>query len=371
MLAVPEAPPCAVSQHPEATEDRGVSSLQSARTSDGAEVALLAVPGADAAMQESQRRRFREVRCEGNRVPIPVSECGIGLGAGESGRSVAGDVSGQDRQQQALRTWESALGDTAGELEQHAQDGRPLKVRLVSEGLPIGALRGRDADEADSAWTDGRGDLGPMAAPIQQAEREVWDVLSAGPLQRFTCNGRLVHNCLLLDHSGNIVRFAESFADVYFNGLAALDAGEKFDKEIRKDEERPPRKCPSCGFEPCGKRCIRCGFEAKSVSLVEHEEGRAKELDILGHGRKELAATESALYAMIATHERGKSERRVERGRPPGNPSGATAHRFRELTGKWPPRSFDYELTPNTPATRALQGKLRSMEIAFAKSRKS
>jgi len=196
-------------------------------------------------------------------------------------------------------------------------------------------------------------------------------VLSAGPLQRFTCNGRLVHNCLLLDHSGNIVRFAESFADVYFNGLAALDAGEKFDKEIRKDEERPPRKCPSCGFEPCGKRCIRCGFEAKSVSLVEHEEGRAKELDILGHGRKELAATESALYAMIATHERGKSERRVERGRPPGNPSGATAHRFRELTGKWPPRSFDYELTPNTPATRALQGKLRSMEIAFAKSRKS
>jgi DNA repair protein RadD len=172
--------------------------------------------------------------------------------------------------------------------------------------------------------------------------------------------------CLLLDHSGNVVRFADDFSDLYFNGLAELDAGERLDDEVRKDEPRPPKKCPSCGFTPCGKRCVRCGFEAKSVSLTEHHEGRAEELDILGHGRKALAATAEALYAMIATHEKAKAERRGH-----GNPKGATAHRFKELTGKWPPRSFVFDAAPEVTPTRALQGKLRSMEIAFAKSRRA
>ena len=172
--------------------------------------------------------------------------------------------------------------------------------------------------------------------------------------------------CLLLDHSGNVVRFADDFSDLYFNGLAELDAGERLDDEVRKDEPRPPKKCPSCGFTPCGKRCVRCGFEAKSVSLTEHHEGRAEELDILGHGRKALAATAEALYAMIATHEKAKAERRGH-----GNPKGATAHRFKELTGKWPPRSFVFDAVPEVTPSRALQGKLRSMEIAFAKSRRA
>ena len=172
--------------------------------------------------------------------------------------------------------------------------------------------------------------------------------------------------CLLLDHSGNVVRFADDFSDLYFNGLAELDAGEKLDAEVRKDEPRPPKKCPSCGYTPCGKRCVRCGFEAKTVSLVESVEGRAEELDILGHGKKALAATERALYEMIATHEKVRAERRGG-----GNPKGATAHRFRELTGHWPPRDFIFEAAPHIPPNAKLAGKLRSMSIAFAKSRAS
>ncbi len=177
-------------------------------------------------------------------------------------------------------------------------------------------------------------------------------------------------DCLILDHSGNSVRFADSFADLYFNGLAELDAGEKLDEEVRKDEERPPKKCPSCGFSPCGKRCIRCGFEAKPVSLIEHEEGRAAELDILGHGRKALAGSEWELYSAIATHEKAKSARRVESGRDPGKPKGAAYYRFYDITGKYPPRKFKFEDAPAVMANAALQNKLRSLEIAFAKRRK-
>lgn len=169
--------------------------------------------------------------------------------------------------------------------------------------------------------------------------------------------------CVLLDHSGNVVRFADDFADVYFNGLADLDSGERLDKEVRKDEEKPSKNCPSCGFSPMGKRCVRCGFEPVVRSLVSHEEGKAEELDIF-KGAKKYAADRLELYNAIATHEKAKAARRGGGG----NPKGATAHRYRELTGAWPPRSYDFHAAPTVTPSRELQGKLRSMEIAFARS---
>jgi superfamily II DNA or RNA helicase len=168
--------------------------------------------------------------------------------------------------------------------------------------------------------------------------------------------------CLLLDHSGNVVRFAESFSDVFFNGLSELDAGERLDKEVRKDDPlKEGKPCPQCGNKPMGRRCIRCGFEPVKLSTVDHEEGEAREIDIL-QGPHRYADSMRALYDAVATYERGRAERRGS-----GNPKGATAHRFRELTGNWPPRHFLFEAAPYTPPSTALQGKLRSMEIAFAK----
>jgi superfamily II DNA or RNA helicase len=178
-------------------------------------------------------------------------------------------------------------------------------------------------------------------------------------------------DCLLLDHSGNIQRFADDFSDLYFNGLSELDAGEKLDREVRKDEEHEAKSCPSCGFSPCGKRCVRCGFETRRVSMHEHQQGEAVELDILGTSKTSYAKTLPELYAALATYEKGRAARRVESGRPPGNPKGAAAHRFKELTGKWPGRDCDFDAAPHVVATRALQGKLRSLEIAFAKSRRA
>jgi len=166
--------------------------------------------------------------------------------------------------------------------------------------------------------------------------------------------------CLLLDHSGNIQRFADSFQRVYFNGLSELDAGEALDREVRKDEDHPARECPSCGFTPMGGRCIQCGFEPRRKSLVEHEAGRAVELDILGTGPTAYAASKAELWAMLVTHEKNRVARQ---GR--GNAKGAAAHRYREMTGSWP--TFSFEAAPYVLPTRALQGKLRSMAIAFAK----
>lgn len=175
--------------------------------------------------------------------------------------------------------------------------------------------------------------------------------------------------CLLLDHSGNIVRFQDDFSDLYFNGMAELDAGERLDKEIRKDEEHPAKKCPACGFTPCGRRCIACGFESKSVSLVEHEEGRSEEMDIFGKSRKALAPNKRALFDAIATHEKARNANRIQQGRASGNPKGATANRYREIIGAWPPRAFDFATAPYAEPSAALKSKLKSMDIAYAKSR--
>ena len=77
------------------------------------------------------------------------------------------------------------------------------------------------------------------------------------------------------------------------------------------------------------------------------------------------------LFAMIATHERDRSARRIESGRPAGKPSGSTAYRFKELTGRFPPREYSFDTAPYVKPSTALRMKLRSLEIAFAKSRRA
>lgn len=173
-------------------------------------------------------------------------------------------------------------------------------------------------------------------------------------------------DCLLLDHSGNVVRFRDDFSDIYFHGLSELDAGERLDKTVREDDDDDetyvPKPCPQCGATPMGKRCIRCGFEPVRVSDIEHEDGTAEEMELLFDVKK-YAPSLRELYNAIASYKRA-------RAKPNGNPKGATAHAFRDITGNWPPPSFDFDTAPETPVSDALERKLISRMIAFAKSRR-
>ncbi len=174
--------------------------------------------------------------------------------------------------------------------------------------------------------------------------------------------------CLVIDHSGNARRFAKDFGDLYFNGLSELDAGERLDKEAREEvEDSDVKSCPACGFSPMGKRCVSCGFEPRSVALVEHEHGESREVDFLGTGSSAYASTKRELYAMLRYHACARAEAREAAGRPYGNPEGSASNRYRELTGLWPAGIWRGD-EPVRP-TSALTNKIRSMEIAFAKSR--
>ncbi len=168
-------------------------------------------------------------------------------------------------------------------------------------------------------------------------------------------------DCLLLDFSGNIVRFADDFSDVFFNGLASLDMGEQLDKTVRKDdEEKEPAKCPECGFSPCGKVCIGCGYERpKKQSTVEVQPGVMQEITLNG---KKLADDARHLYEQCCAHTRahGNHETAPQRA----------FYLFRDLTGgRKPANGWRFEDMPDVPITKNVSNKIRSFRIAWNKGK--
>ena len=182
-----------------------------------------------------------------------------------------------------------------------------------------------------------------------QAEREVWDILDCGPRNSFTCENRLVHN------SGTIVRFADDFSDVYYNGLDKLHQGEKLDKKIRKDEEHIERACPKCGYKPCGKRCVQCGWQKKKQSLEEHAAGEMKEITIAG---KKAADDKKHLYRQLVSFTRNSSSQK---------PREWAWNLYKQITGEHVPKKWEgeYWMMPACNVTEATKGKIQQLRIAF------
>jgi DNA repair protein RadD len=168
-------------------------------------------------------------------------------------------------------------------------------------------------------------------------------------------------NCILLDHSGNIIRFREDFEAIYHNGLDALDHGEKLDKVVRKDdEEKQAKECPSCGYKPFFKRCMGCGFENKSMSDVSHLSGVMQEVLI---GGKKAADNNEHLWRQLTAYvlDRGKQQTR----------QGRAAHLYKDIVGAWPPREYLIDFTDPAPISKAVMNKIYQKNIAYAKARQA
>src|SRR5574337_801584 len=165
-------------------------------------------------------------------------------------------------------------------------------------------------------------------------------------------------DCFLLDFSGNIIRFAADYSEIFFDGLDALDAGEKLDKAIRRDDEEKPegKACPACGFKPFARRCINCGHEHQAQSLVEHLPGEMQEIRI---GKTKYADDARHLYEQACTYARAHSA--------PEKQAGRAYWIFKKISGVEPSLAWRFEDTPNVPITRAVMNKIRADNIAFSK----
>ncbi len=167
-------------------------------------------------------------------------------------------------------------------------------------------------------------------------------------------------DCILLDFSGNIIRMADDFSDIYYNGLDSLDMGEKLDKTIRRDDEEKPegKACPECGYSPMGKRCVSCGHEIVRHADIEHEHGEMREITI---GKTKYADDARHLWEQACSYARGYSA--------PDKQQGRAKNIFKDITGEWPNRAWDIASTPSVPITRAVLNKIKARNIAYAKAR--
>ncbi|MFZ2125389.1 MAG: DEAD/DEAH box helicase family protein [Candidatus Saccharimonadales bacterium] len=161
--------------------------------------------------------------------------------------------------------------------------------------------------------------------------------------------------CILLDFSGNIVRFADDYADVFYNGLSELDSGEKLDKAIRKDDEEKPegKACPQCGYKPVGKRCVSCGWEHVATSLVEHEAGEMFEFKV----GKATVGDKLSVWEQCVTL--CKSNGKIETAK------GRAAHLYKSITGVFPRNLPEFDMVQNVALTKAIINKDRANKIAY------
>lgn len=161
---------------------------------------------------------------------------------------------------------------------------------------------------------------------------------------------------LLLDFSGNILRFAEDFEHFYFNGVESLDKAQRLDSTARQEKEDYDRACPKCHHIPFVRRCSACGFEKPTVALVEHLPGTMQEITI---GKAKAAESPEHLWAQIISYTRVHGN--------PDTMNGRAAHLYKDIMGVYPPRHFDSSVPP-VEVTRAVLGKIRSRQIAFSKA---
>ncbi len=168
-------------------------------------------------------------------------------------------------------------------------------------------------------------------------------------------------DCILLDHSGNIIRFREDFEAIYFDGLSALDMGEKLDSAIRRDEpeNKDPKACPTCGYRPFMRRCMACGFEVQKPALQEVDAGEMQEIVMLGG--KRLGEDRAHVWAQVVSYARAHSAPEKQQWR--------AAYLFRDMMGSLPPKGWQVETTPGVPIGREVLNKIRSKNIAYSKAK--
>ena len=181
---------------------------------------------------------------------------------------------------------------------------------------------------------------------------------------------------LVIDHTGNTLRFLKDTADFWTNGVDSLDVRAEKDRVARTSptpKERKELLCFGCQavMPPGTSFCLACGrerprkpVEVTTVSgvtrLVTLNSQSARKFDYANHTI--LKDRASAYQSFLAfTTQRGKGDVAAVRR--------WTAGIYRGVFGQWPPRSF--ESLPHDPAmlTVEVERFCRREMARFAKSR--
>lgn len=244
----------------------------------------------EAKMHEQQKHFLERLRWQRDSFQFPDSDRSLFMDQGQSW-DLQGFGTGSRRQQRALRSRESKVVNAATEQVAHQTGDEYGENPQIQDGLSRYQVCGCDSFRVFLNWNDCRADSCAMGEAVIQTKRRVWDILNAGPLHRFTVSGVLVHNCVLIDHGGNIKKHGWPTEDRFWTLDPEKDA-EEFNKEKKEEEgkkEIPVLHCVKCGAEwqaTDGNLCPRCGYKKQSLGSAPSFDGQE-----LGRIKKSAAKT--------------------------------------------------------------------------------
>lgn len=156
----------------------------------------------------------------------------------------------QDRQPVGILSREYTLDDKEYKPDEHKETMQNKNANLPGEASGD-KICGCDIEQILYNGDERRGNNKEVLPILFQTEREVWDILNAGPRHRFTANGLLVSNCIILDYGENILRHGP---------LDAITVVEK--KKSERKGEKPAKACPKCKelIETARTICPCCGY---------------------------------------------------------------------------------------------------------------
>lgn len=188
-----------------------------------------------------------------------------------------------------------------------------------------------------------------MARPLKSSFAEHIQILGRG-LRWDNLNPE--KKCVVLDHSGNMVRFWAQMCDFFENGCNELDDGNKKEKKKADPKEKQPMKCPQCAHVHAPfPACPACGFEYPKKAVPEHVAGELVELNNTASAtRDEKQQFWSELLWVVK--DRGYKE-------------GWAAHKYKERFGVWPRGLVDSGVEPSQKTMNWILSK----QIAWAKRR--
>lgn len=165
--------------------------------------------------------------------------------------------------------------------------------------------------------------------------------------------------CIVLDHSGNCLRFMDDMMEFFQNGATELDDGKNRDRKKKKpdDIEDKYMKCPHCHvLHAAAPFCPNCGHEyPPKRSEIIHKAGTLQEL-IASGTRQELTVE---LWPQIVRYS-------LDHKTPEKAEKFALAM-FKNMTGTWPLKKFCYT-APSDIITDYVRRKIKSLNIRYAKA---
>lgn len=358
MQSLPERSYGFVPQFEKKADNTGLSALQSTPKSLCTKMDISSVRSSKRQMCQSIKQKISKLWWAGYKIFIQICERGRALGCGKPWCRGSEYGVGSYQQQWALRAGEFTLGRQVNKFEQYAEKHwSATKIFEIQERVPRSEICGHNFGEINSVRIDGQSNYSKVANSVKQTEREVWDILNAGPLQRFTANGKLVHNCLILDHSDTVMRLG-FVTDIHYDNLLSGEKGAS--KSVREKETPLPKECPVCtALKPAKARvCPNCGHESLPMAEVRTVRGELVEIKQAKDGKiesfKKKYADRTQFYGMLLWYAN-------KHGYKPG----WAYYKFKEIYKVGPPKT---EVAPIEPSLEVL-GIIRHLTIKAANSK--